>query len=809
MAILTPVKALCTRLAADPGWKALLLAHGFDPAAADLTTELQKTLTIQRGLMGFKDFADDAVRAIEPGSPSRSLLYHALASPNVLNSNDGTPLTVFPTPAELDAVENYIFGVKTPTLDEIKARFPGIPLAVVAFACEYRPASQTTHGRHADMVFARTGVARVGTRPPRYVPGFRGFFPEIPDDPFGIAVSPARYVAYLAVQLPGSPDDFLPMRFLKPKPDPNPDRNEPGDGTRKFWVPVHKLFPGKECLKGPTLTVSFQSAHVNEKIFRAQVRLKKPADPAIPTTPPYVITEGLAEFSAAPTLGPGWLVPTVHKHLVEAAKTPAGNDVTFTVKPGISNWGTVDLWDFGGTPKSAPNYLHARTEVLADGTHRDLNQFNTDPSTGTTLPVDQRVGRGKYKALHYVDFTADGSISVDCPQVQSVVGVAPKSLPAYSLVSAVDFFPSCDQQELSDWVRTNAVPEVLRENIWGSNPPTPLSNVRFPANLQLPTSPFQAIDVTITAILGLPIKPANSPVPGSPFANRHNHLPDDAAGIFFPGWDVSLDIMKLAGTKKVTHLAAYGLGSPFPEDSKLCAALSSFWPAVAPDVTRTMDMAAGANLSGTVIPLTDAEIGQVGGLPWDGVPGPQEIHIAGQPVAEYNSFIHTDYVANALADLFTLRLTSKIDSREYTDRIMALTYGYLALGVERTDKATNPALADLRAERGLWSVLSFTVINPGDPELTQAGLDTHTSPSGPVYRARVFRVLFRPDPTSRTGETPDYNPPANPANFQKRQMVISGRIELILSPNPQPTAPIVLLKTPTETKWRRGEVIVV
>ena len=28
------------------------------------------------------------------------------------------------------------------------------------------------------------------------------------------------------------------------------------------------------------------------------------------------------------------------------------------------------------------------------------------------------------------------------------------------------------------------------------------------------------------------------------------------------------------------HLAAYGLGSPFPEDSKLCAALSSFWPAV-------------------------------------------------------------------------------------------------------------------------------------------------------------------------------------------------------------------------------------
>ena len=53
--------------------------------------------------------------------------------------------------------------------------------------------------------------------------------------------------------------------------------------------------------------------------------------------------------------------------------------------------------------------------------------------------------------------------------------------------------------------------------------------------------------------------------------------------MFAPGWDISVD--GRAGGPE--HLAAYGLGSPFPEDSKLCAALSAFWPAVAPDAART------------------------------------------------------------------------------------------------------------------------------------------------------------------------------------------------------------------------------
>src|SRR3954451_9315771 len=153
--LLDSIKPLCAELAADAGWTALLAKHGLNLAAADLAGELQRPLTIDRTLLGFGDFADDGASAIEPGSPSRSLLYHALASPNVLNAPDGTPLTLFPTPAELDAVENYIVGVAPPAIADIKARFPGKPLAVVVFSCEYRPAPQTTHRLHADLAFAQ------------------------------------------------------------------------------------------------------------------------------------------------------------------------------------------------------------------------------------------------------------------------------------------------------------------------------------------------------------------------------------------------------------------------------------------------------------------------------------------------------------------------------------------------------------------------------------------------------------------------------------------------------------------------------
>src|SRR5688500_5930885 len=193
MALLDGVRALCVRLA-PLGWADLLAAHGLDIEAADLGAELARPLTgIDRDVPGFEDFAAEGVRGVQPGIPARSLLFHALASPNVTERADGRELGGFPTPAELAVVEDYVFGARPPSLPDLLARAADASLAVVVFAAECRPSSQPPHQRHADLVFARTGVARVGTAEPRYDGRRRGFLPGVDGDPHGIRVLPARY----------------------------------------------------------------------------------------------------------------------------------------------------------------------------------------------------------------------------------------------------------------------------------------------------------------------------------------------------------------------------------------------------------------------------------------------------------------------------------------------------------------------------------------------------------------------------------------------------------------------------------------
>ncbi len=78
---------------ASSGWRELLGHHGLNIEASNLRQQLLRPLnSIDRSISGFEDFAPDGVRAIEPGNPSHSLLYHALASPNVQLRPDGSPL---------------------------------------------------------------------------------------------------------------------------------------------------------------------------------------------------------------------------------------------------------------------------------------------------------------------------------------------------------------------------------------------------------------------------------------------------------------------------------------------------------------------------------------------------------------------------------------------------------------------------------------------------------------------------------------------------------------------------------------------
>lgn len=724
-ALLDPVSRLCARL--EPhGWGAIFRTHGLDIGAADLRRELLKPLgEIDRRLSGFEDFAHEGHRGIEPGRPAHSLLYHALASPQVTKTPDGNPVAEYPTPAEIEAVENLVYGISPPSIQELRVRVDGAPLAIVVFASEYRPAISSVHQNHADVCFARVGVARVGTAPSKYLPESRGYLPFVDGDPHAIRALPCRYSAYIAAQMPGSEASFGPLRFQKSP------RN---DGERSFWVPVHKLFSGSECIRGMALTVTLTPRHLNEKLRRVHRVLGGEGidtdchEPKL-GDPPFTIKEGLAEFSKDADDGEGLLVPVVRPCLVEVAMYE-GNVLTYKVpknrKPFRSSL-IIDSRPSGA--RSAPEYVHLRHRMEQDGTITDLNELPN---------MLEIIEAGDYRSVHYLDYTADGCIEVECPELALEL---PRTLPAYSMVGAVDFFPRVKQHELMQWWKQSVPPE-LEKNIWPSNPgpPLPLCDIRYPANLSLtlnkldiknkPRPVFDPKDDTMSAIVGLADSSGGRMTQIDDLVNeRVSMLSDGASGVFAPGWDTSIDrsdeIAQDDGTvlPGVYHFNNYGLGSPFPEDAMLCAALSSFWPAAAPDVTRTFAPGTYA----TATPLTDDVIGQEGDDGWDGIPGPRIPNPRVKQV-EYRSLEYGDYVQAALEGTFNLEMIARTTAAEYAARTLVMARVYTALG------------AVTREEKREWALFSFTVAAPGDADRIKAEDDSEVrlSPSS-TYRFKIFK----------------------------------------------------------------------
>src|SRR5882757_311300 len=189
------VAAACRRLAAS-GWRQMLLdvtGGELDITAPDLASALTRKLTrIDRTYPGFGDFDVAGARAIEAGTPDRSLLYHAFASPAVVADRSGVELASFPTMAEIEAVENYVYGVAPPTMEEIRRQAAGHPLGIVVYALQYNNAPRGVHGRHAQLCFARSGIGRLGTAEPLYDAKHRVFTAAVQDKPFEFRVVPRR-----------------------------------------------------------------------------------------------------------------------------------------------------------------------------------------------------------------------------------------------------------------------------------------------------------------------------------------------------------------------------------------------------------------------------------------------------------------------------------------------------------------------------------------------------------------------------------------------------------------------------------------
>lgn len=709
MLLVQEFRELLLRLG-NSGWQPLFDKFGLKPESDSLKDDFLRDvddIATIRSLAGFEELCSHARRLIEPGKPAESILFHALASPAVRTAPDGTGLTAFPTPADLDLAENVVFGLQPPSLADLETRYPGRHLAVGVFAREYRQKAGTVHAGHADMVFSRTGITRVGTLPPHWDGPRRAYSPLEPgDDIYAFRVLPCLYGVYLAVQMKGDAGDFGPYKTDRTFEAAEKFRTAPQSLTRDadhdFWVPVHKLFSGSECINGLTLDVNFDEKHINEKLRRIHLsNMGRPStfdsgfkSPEI-DGPPFTIETGLAEFLDPDEHGEGALSAVPKNRLIEPATlagAPLGTNVprssTLFASFNIPATRIPSPLNRTGAHR-APEWMHVRRQIRSNGMERDLNDIEKIKDTvdsgkvGTTSP---------YKARHYFDFAGDGWVAA---RVSGLEGRFPRRVPSYSIVSAPDFYPYVSQSDVLDW-SMNSVPTNIRDNLW-TTAPLALCDQRVAPNLALKryNAPFVPEDKTVSAMVGLKDSAhQHGPTQSSATFNRTSFLPDNAAGYYAPGWDTSIDFDP---EEEVWHLAAHGLGSPFPEDAKLCAAISAFWPAVAPDTSRTSPRESGWRV---VAPMTDREIGLDGAPPWDGIMGPRVVPIGGEDYLAEDDFAHIDYIKTALDGRFTMSETMKVDQTTYQSRILA----------------THRMLLMLLAEFGslAFRMLSFAPADPAD-----------------------------------------------------------------------------------------------
>ena len=738
MSLITDFKDTLDRLAGQ-GWNDLFQTMGIDINAQDLRAEFLRPLasaniTALSSVAGFEDLSANAVRPIEPGHPARSILFHALASPAV--TGVGAPFQSFPTVKDLDLAENVVFGLSTPLLDDLLRKVGPGNLAIGVFAREYRQRRGTSHGLSADMVFSRTGISRVGTLEPHWDGAKRAFSPlENGDDIFQFRTLPARYGIYIAVQAKGNMMDFGPYKFDRALEANRVFRTRPqsgvSDGVHDFWVPVHKLFSGTECLQGLDLSVSMNAIHVNEKLHRIHLENmgQRPGTfdsgfsmPEI-VSEPFILRTGLADFLSSQRYGEGVMNAIARPRFVaptELNNTPIGAKV-----PPSSSWlGSFTISARGGA-RTAPEWMHVRMQLRQNGQEQDLNERERVESV-----VDSgRVGNeSPYTARHYSDFTGDGWINA---VVGGLSGRLSRRVPAYSILAAPDFYPYVSQSEVLDWA-LNELPSNIRGSLWRAEPLS-LSDQRFAPNLSLNNlgANFVPQDKTVTAMIGM--KNAATVADSgksAPRIDRTTYLTDAGAGYYAPGWDTSTD-----ETNGVDHLAAHGLGSPFPEDAKLCAALSAYWPAVAPDTSGVYGHFENWRV---VCPMTDREIGLDGAPPWDGVPGARKVQINNKDFIEVDNFSHVDYVQQSLAGRFTMSETMKVDQATYQARILANQRIFQVL--------------EIRFRSREYRILSFSEADTADVELSAA--ENATSPlSGAKHKFVMVRTgRERPlqrDPTDR------------------------------------------------------------
>ncbi|KKX46793.1 hypothetical protein [Sphingobacterium sp. IITKGP-BTPF85] len=385
---------------------------------------------------GFEDFGGNSL--LNPGFPQFSLLYHLLASPRVLPKS----VREYPDIKHLDLLENYIFAMA-----DLQQNFENSQkLALAVLAYEYRPAYKMPVALgfpkqvpvHADFVFARAGIGRIGDHPYHYDGSMRSFSnqPSTDANKKNIAVTPARYGLFLVEIVPLKDPYQPPISLLS---------YEKGDKHRDFIRPIRKI------IKNEDLDFVFGEYHRNEKLQRlANFRINGkdedqvaiPANFSLNKSPfihesatnedGYKILRDGSDMVSLESIGSSVLLSSLPAPFVRPAMQD-GNRVTFIVP---ACWDTKYYSNrrYGSFKLIPPDSKDALDLIVTDGFFRATRRtarFGTARNaplfanikhvqeSGSEVHLDEnfegfeaKIVEGKYAAGLFEDSICDGCISV-------------------------------------------------------------------------------------------------------------------------------------------------------------------------------------------------------------------------------------------------------------------------------------------------------------------------------------------------------------------------------------------------------------
>lgn len=714
---------------------------------------INDALAVDSTIEELKDFA--GFKWIEPGIPAKSLLYHLIASPRVTHEL----INKYPNFEHIDAVENFIFDVAVYNEPEIAIR--NTFLMVLSY--EYRPAFQTPASsdaqKMAQLVYSKSGVARIGSQPFHYHAKRRSFTnkPADPSKVREIAAFPARYglfevelvkadsnqirlmnqttKEYIGVW-PFHDDRFFinPIRKVYTRSDRQIQfaeyhRNEKLAALAEYSYGGRKteLFPDNLRFDQPPfirISASRSDGYRYTKIGNSDVNLsdidmvhiKWAGDSSIliVPAPQPMVREAKQNGQRILVKVPVKQTKNTHTNRRYAAmklSNEDGNEALNVVSSdvigrafGKSVYGIRD-------PKNAPQFLNIKFEY--DSISESLKHINGRLDLEGEGKFKQRIEEGEYLAQLFEDTICDGCVTAEIHSANNTPLEGKEVIPALSFVTAPDFFELVDSNDIRaafprddhffeggtlnlSAVRMRGNPNIV--NPLNGKPAfaeSYLENKSFDTNLAVVSVNYpEDIIKNDRGLIGKERQAILGKDTDKRFTKRHqrdyqktSYLPDTGTGVFYPAWDITYSNDKI---KSSNHfLATIGLGSPFPEDMKLCAAANGMWPVTSPDAGRTfqgsLDYILGKRPN-TSIPLLDSEIGYHNLSPyvskhggnvsfgWDGEQGPFiEFDKEGNSIVNYTDIERADYIQNLMSgpgfDMSELR---ELDVAELVSRMDAL-----------------------------------------------------------------------------------------------------------------------------------------